>query len=166
MRRHGVLALAATAAVLLGGCTSQPHQDDPAAPQPGTLRVLASSELSDMTAVFDRVRKDTGITIRPTYMGTLDAVDLVARGKADGRYDALWLSSDDSLRLRPEAAKRVVSETPVMSSPVAIGVQPATVKALGWKPELVTWTQIEQAVRDGKLTYGRPSLKVGRNTGG
>ncbi|MGM0348487.1 substrate-binding and vWA domain-containing protein [Streptomyces sp. Adlamb9] len=154
MRRHGVLALAATAAVLLGGCTSQPHRDDPAAPKAGTLRVLASSELSDMTAVFDRVRKDTGITIRPIYMGTLDAVDLVARGKADGRYDALWLSSDDSLRLRPEAAKRVVSETPVMSSPVAIGVQPATVKALGWKPEQVTWTQIEQAVRDGKLTYG------------
>ncbi|GHE04309.1 vWA domain-containing protein [Streptomyces alanosinicus] len=147
-------ATAATAA-LLSGCTSDDHKkDDPTAPKPGTLRVLASSELSDMTAVFDRVRKDTGITIRPTYMGTLDAVDLLARGKADGAYDALWLSSDDYLRLRPDAAKKVVSETPVMSSPVAIGVRPATVKALGWKPEQVTWGQIEQAVQDGRLTYG------------
>ncbi|OIJ88540.1 hypothetical protein BIV25_36945 [Streptomyces sp. MUSC 14] len=156
MRRRHAAALVTVAAVLLGGCTSaQDHaKDDPAAPRPGTLRVLASSELSDMTAVLDRVRKDTGITLRPTYMGTLDAVDLLARGGADGRYDALWLSSDDYLRLRPDAARKVVSETPVMSSPVAVGVRPATVKALGWQPDQVTWGQVEQAVQEGRLTYG------------
>ncbi|MEU6087747.1 VWA domain-containing protein [Streptomyces sp. NPDC047085] len=153
-RTTRALALLAATAALLTGCTASGHEDDPAAPEPGTLRVLASSELSDMTAVFDRVHKDTGVTIRPTYMGTLDAVDLVARGKADGAYDALWLSSNDYLRLRPEAAKKVVSETPVMSSPVAIGVKQATVQALGWKPEQVTWSRIEQAVQDGRLTYG------------
>ncbi|WP_217551269.1 VWA domain-containing protein [Streptomyces sp. GbtcB6] len=154
MNRRALPALLAAAAVVLAGCTSEDHGDDSTAPKPGTLRVLASSELSDMTAVFDRVRKDTGVTIRPTYMGTLDAIDLLAKGKADGRYDALWLSSDDYLRLRPEAAKKVVSETSIMSSPVAIGVRPATVKALGWKPADVTWSQIEQAVESGKLTYG------------
>ncbi|MFG3018446.1 substrate-binding domain-containing protein [Streptomyces sp. NPDC048254] len=154
MNRRPLLTLLATAA-LLTGCTSESHQDDDStAPKPGTLRVLASSELSDMTAVFDRVRKDTGVTIRPTYMGTLDAVDLVAQGKADGRYDALWLSSDDYLRLRPEAAKKVVSETSIMSSPVAIGVKAATVRSLGWKPADVTWSQVEQAVEAGRLTYG------------
>jgi len=154
MRR--LLALALGTVALLTACTAQqetkPENDN--APRPGTLRVLASSELSDMTPVFDRVRKDTGITIRPTYMGTLDAVDLLAKGKADGRYDALWLSSDDYLRLRPDAAKKVVSETSIMSSPVAIGVKTATVTALGWQPDKVTWSQIEQAVQDGKLTYG------------
>src|SRR5262249_22649812 len=93
-------------------------------------------------------------TIRPTYMGTLDAIDLLAKGKTDGRYDALWLSSDDYLRLRPEAAKKVVSETSIMSSPVAIGVKTATVRSLGWKPADVTWSQVEQAVEAGKLTYG------------
>ncbi|MEU6094951.1 VWA domain-containing protein [Streptomyces sp. NPDC047079] len=154
MNRRPLLTLFATAA-LLTACTSANHQDDESAdPRPGTLRVLASSELIDMTAVFDRVRKDTGVTVRPTYMGTLDAVDLLAQGKADGRYDALWLSSDDYLRLLPEAAKKVVSETSVMSSPVAIGVKPVTVRALGWKPADVTWSQIEQAVEAGKLTYG------------
>jgi Ca-activated chloride channel family protein len=107
-----------------------------------------------MTPVFDQVRKDTGITIRPTYMGTLDAVDLLAKGKVDGQYDALWLSSNDYLRLRPDAAKKVVSETSIMSSPVAIGVKTATVRTLGWKPDNVTWSQIEQAVQDGRLTYG------------
>ncbi|MFJ3231185.1 VWA domain-containing protein [Streptomyces sp. NPDC086787] len=143
-------ALLATAAA----CTKDKHRAGPAAPEPGTLRVLASSELSDMTAVFERVRKDTGVTVRPTCMGTLDDVELLAKGRADGAYDALRLSSNDYLRLRPDAARKVPSETPVMSSPVAIGVRTPTVKALGWRPERVTWSQIEQAVQDGKLTYG------------
>ncbi len=134
MRR--LLALALGTAALLTACTSthDSKAETDNAPEPGTLRVLASSELSDMTPVFDQVRKDTGIAIRPTYMGTLDAVDLLAKGKVDGQYDALWLSSNDYLRLRPDAAKKVVSETPVMSSPVAIGVKNATVKTLGWTP--------------------------------
>jgi Ca-activated chloride channel family protein len=122
--------------------------------EPGTLRVLASSELSDMTPVLERVEQDTGIKVRPVYTGTLDAVDMLAQGKADGSYDAVWLSSNDYLRLRPDAAKKVVSETPVMSSPVAIGIKDASLKSLGWKPADVTWSQVEQAVRDGELTYG------------
>ncbi|OIJ65144.1 substrate-binding and vWA domain-containing protein [Streptomyces mangrovisoli] len=155
MRSPRTLAAVLVATALLGACSGGGHQDSTSnAPEPGTLRVLASSELSDMTAVFDRVHKDTGIRIRPTYMGTLDAVDLLAKGKADGKYDALWLSSDAYLRLRPEAAKRVESETSVMSSPVAIGVRTATVRALGWNPDQVTWSQVEQAVQDGRLTYG------------
>ncbi|MCF1596180.1 substrate-binding and vWA domain-containing protein [Streptomyces muensis] len=150
-----LLAVALCALALLTACTSQKAADEPDnAPQPGTLRVLASSELSDMTPVLDRIADDTGIKVRPTYMGTLDAVELLAKGRADGQYDALWLSSNDYLRLRPEAAKKVVSETPVMSSPVAIGVKATTLATLGWKPDDVTWSQIEQAVRDGRLTYG------------
>ncbi|MFD5568304.1 substrate-binding and vWA domain-containing protein [Streptomyces cadmiisoli] len=155
MRR--LLALAVAGLTLLTACTTA-RDDEPdgaaRAYRPGTLRVLASSELSDMTPVLDRIREDTGITVRPTYLGTLDAVDLLARGRADGAYDAVWLSSGDYLRLRPEAAEKVVSETSVMSSPVAIGVRPATVEALGWQPGKVTWSQVERAVRAGDLTYG------------
>ncbi|MFE9096210.1 substrate-binding domain-containing protein [Streptomyces sp. NPDC007264] len=155
--RASAAALAALAAfaVLLTSCTARkPQPQDDGGPRPGTLRVLASSELSDMGPVLDRVRESTGITVRPTYMGTLDAVDLLAKGTADGAYDALWLSSDAYLRLRPEAARKVVSETPVMSSPVAIGVRRKTLSALHWKPDQVTWSQIGQAVREGRLTYG------------
>ncbi|MEV6173250.1 VWA domain-containing protein [Streptomyces sp. NPDC051954] len=155
------LAACLVALGLLTACTAQDDGIDgvstpgvPGPAEPGTLRVLASSELSDMTPVLDQVEKDTGIKVRPTYIGTLDAVDMLAKGTTDGRYDALWLSSNDYLRLRPEAARKVVSETPVMSSPVAIGVKSATVRTLGWKPGDVTWSQLEQAVQDGKLTYG------------
>lgn len=160
MRRRtacsAVALVALTAVTAVTGCTAQEQKQrsDSNAPQPGTLRVLASSELSDMAPILEQVRKDTGITVKPTYMGTLSAVDLLAKGGVDGSFDALWLSSDDYLRLRPDAAKKVVSETPIMSSPVAIGVKAATVSALGWKPQDVTWSQVEQAVADGKLTYG------------
>ncbi|MGY6021797.1 substrate-binding domain-containing protein [Streptomyces spinosirectus] len=152
MRR--TLAVIACAAALLTACSSAKKADPATTPEPGTLRVLASSELADMAPVLDQVRKDTGITIRPTYMGTLDAVNLLASGKAAGTFDAVWLSSDDYLRLRPEAAKKILSETPIMSSPVAVGIRTATVRALGWKADDVTWAQVEKAVRDGRLTYG------------
>ncbi|MFF7448737.1 MULTISPECIES: substrate-binding domain-containing protein [unclassified Streptomyces] len=153
MRR--ALALLLATAALLTGCTAEARDGgDSGAPEPGTLRVLASSELSDMAPVLEQVEKDTGIKVRPTYLGTLDAVDLLAKGTADERYDALWLSSNDYLRLRPEAARKVVSETPVMSSPVAIGVRQETVRRLGWKAADVTWSQVEQAVARGRLTYG------------
>ncbi|MFI8948808.1 VWA domain-containing protein [Streptomyces sp. NPDC053750] len=161
MRR--ALAVCVAALALLTSCTSQgdgdgtagpPPSEAPGTAEPGTLRVLASSELSDMKPVLERVREDTGLTVRLTPIGTLDAVELLAKGGTDGTYDAVWLSSNDSLRLRPEAAKRIVSETPVMASPVAIGVKDATVRKLGWKPAQVTWSQVEQAVADGRLTYG------------
>ncbi|MFJ2948261.1 substrate-binding domain-containing protein [Streptomyces sp. NPDC087226] len=157
MRRHTTPAALLAAAALLTGCTSDSdsrEETDPGAAEPGTLRILASSELSDMTPVLERVEKDTGVRVRPTWIGTLDAVDMLATGRTDGRYDAVWLSSNDYLRLRPEAADKVVSETPVMTSPVALGVRTATVRRLGWKPEEVTWSAIERAVRDGELTYG------------
>jgi len=153
MRRLRLTALLMVA--LLTGCTAEAGKGASSdAPQPGTLRILASSELADMAPVLERVEKDTGVKVRPTYMGTLDAVGLLASGKADHRYDALWLSSNDYLRLRPDAAKKVVSETPVMSSPVAIGVRTASLQVLGRQPEQVTWAQVEQAVRAGRLTYG------------
>ncbi|MER6677073.1 VWA domain-containing protein [Streptomyces sp. NPDC000983] len=142
------------AALFAAACTADDGENPGSTPGPGTLRVLASSELADMKPVLDLVEQDTGIRVEATYTGTLDAVQLLAKGGADGKYDALWLSSNDSLRLHPEAAGKLVSETPVMASPVAIGVRPETVEKLGWKPADVTWSQVEQAVRDGELTYG------------
>ncbi|MGW0930497.1 substrate-binding and vWA domain-containing protein [Streptomyces sp. NPDC002644] len=148
------------ALTLLAGvasCTGARDDDggrDDTVRRPGVLRILASSELADMEKILDGLREDTGLTVRPTYMGTLDAVRLLESGQADGRYDALWLSSNDYLRLSPEAARKVVSETPVMTSPVALGVRPETMTELGWEPDAVTWAQVERAVRDGRLTYG------------
>ncbi|MFF1648984.1 substrate-binding domain-containing protein [Streptomyces sp. NPDC058240] len=136
-----------------GGASGGPEKDD-GRPRAGTLRVLASSELADMKPLLEQAREATGITVRPTWTGTLDAVELLGSGKADGAYDAVWLSSNDYLRLHPDAARRITSETPLMASPVALGVRPATVRRLGWQPSDVTWSQVHRAVAEGRLTYG------------
>ncbi|MFF0556961.1 substrate-binding domain-containing protein [Streptomyces sp. NPDC004266] len=125
----------------------------------GTLRVLASSELADMGPILEEAAEATGVTVRPTYAGTLDAVERIASGEADQGYDAVWLSSNDYLRLRPDTARRITDETPIMTSPVALGVRPATVARLGWDPAKVTWSQLHRAVADGKLTYGMTDPK-------
>ncbi|MET9658953.1 substrate-binding domain-containing protein [Streptomyces sp. NPDC006510] len=135
------------------GASGEPGTDD-GKPRAGTLRVLASSELADMKPLLEQARKATGITVRPTWTGTLDAVQLLGSGKADGAYDAVWLSSNDYLRLHPDAARRITSETPLMASPVALGVRPAAVRRLGWTPSDVTWSQVHRAVAEGRLTYG------------
>ncbi|MET9466800.1 VWA domain-containing protein [Streptomyces sp. NPDC006544] len=161
LRRRLAAAVALVAALLgTAACTSDgrpgggPGTPKQSVYQEGTLRVLASSELSDMDEVLKAAKTATGVSVELTASGTLDAVEQIASGKADGKYDAVWLSSNDYLRLRPEAAGKLSSETPVMSSPVAIGVKPQALARLGWKPEEVTWSAVHQAVAAGKLTYG------------
>ncbi|MGW6863316.1 substrate-binding and vWA domain-containing protein [Streptomyces sp. NPDC054901] len=162
--RRRMAAAVALAATLLGGtaCTSDDSsggpggsgEAKPTAYKEGRLRVLASSELTDMEPVLKAAKTATGVSVDFTWSGTLDAVEQVASGKADGRYDAIWLSSNDYLRLRPEASAKLANETPVMSSPVAVGVKPQALARLGWKPQEVTWSAVEEAVAAGKLTYG------------
>ncbi|MDT0494162.1 VWA domain-containing protein [Streptomyces griseus] len=164
LRRTLAPLLAAAVLLPLAACTAQPagpegESGDDGKPREGTVRVLASSELADMKPLLEEARKATGITVRPTWTGTLDAVERLASGKADGAYDAVWLSSNDYLRLNPEAARRVTSETPLMASPVALGVRPAAVERLDWDPEQVSWAQVHRAVAAGKLTYGMTDPK-------
>lgn len=158
MRRRSAAAVA-LAATLLGAsaCTSEgsaPDGPKRTVYQEGKLRVLASSELSDMDEVLKAAKTATGVSVELTVSGTLDAVEQIASGAADGKYDAVWLSSNDYLRLRPEAAGKLSSETPVMSSPVALGVKPEALARLGWNPGDVTWSAVHEAVSAGKLTYG------------
>ncbi|MFE2552470.1 substrate-binding domain-containing protein [Streptomyces sp. NPDC059355] len=157
--RGRLTAAVALAATLLGASACGVGSPDPAKPtqskyQEGKLRVLASSELADMEPVLKAAKAATGVSVELTWSGTLDAAEQVASGKADGKYDAIWLSSNDYLRLRPEAAGKLSSETPVMSSPVALGVRAEALARLGWKPEEVTWSAVHEAVSAGKLTYG------------
>ncbi|MDH6132549.1 Ca-activated chloride channel family protein [Kitasatospora sp. MAA4] len=119
-----------------------------------TLRVLAGSELQDMQPILDDARKATGVSVKFTYTGTLDGADTVTSGKADGSYDALWFASNRYLRLDPAGGAKLLSETPVMVSPVAVGVRSSELAALGWDPAQVTWSQIGQAVAAQKLTFG------------
>ncbi|WP_432086787.1 substrate-binding and vWA domain-containing protein [Streptomyces sp. bgisy095] len=161
-RTFAALALALLVTATGGSCGpgDRPAKDGGStAFEPGTLRVLASSELADMAPVLEEARKATGITVRPTHAGTLDAVERIASGEAEKDFDAVWLSSNDYLRLRPDTARRITGETPVMTSPVALGVRPAALSRLGGDPAKVTWSQLHRAVAEGRLTYGMTDPK-------
>ncbi|WP_457028233.1 extracellular solute-binding protein [Kitasatospora sp. P5_F3] len=145
------LALAATA------CTSEPTTPDPAPnpPKDGVLRVLAGSELQDMAPVLAEAKKATGVSVEFTWTGSLDGADTVAAGQADAKYDAVWFPSNRYLRLDPAAKGKLLSETPVMTTPVAVGVRSGMLSELGWGAgSQVTWGQLGDAAAAGKLSYG------------
>ncbi|MGF1426196.1 VWA domain-containing protein [Kitasatospora sp. LaBMicrA B282] len=121
---------------------------------PYTLRILAGSEVQDMQPVLADVQRDTGVSVQFGYTGTLAGAAVVASGQADARYDALWFGSNRYLRLDPAAAARLLSETPVMVSPVAIGVRASVLASLGWDPARTGWAQLGEAVAAGRLTFG------------
>jgi Ca-activated chloride channel family protein len=118
----------------------------------GVLRVLAGSELADLKPILDQAVKDTGVTVKFDYAGTLDGVQQVVSGTASRRYDAFWFSSNRYLNLHP--GMKIGTATPVMSSPVVLGVRPSVAARLGWDRARPTWAQIATAAEKQEFTYG------------
>lgn len=121
---------------------------------PYTLRVLASSELSDMTPILSQVARATGVTVRQTPIGSLAGAQQVIDGTADGKYDAVWFASDAYLDLWPGALARLNGTTEIMASPVVVGVRSSVARALGWDDGRVTWAQIARAAARHSFTFG------------
>ena len=126
-----------------------------AAPQAGVLRVLAGSELQDMAPILEEAKKATGVSVQFAWTGSLDGAEAVAAGRADGKYDAVWFPSDHYLRLDDGGKAKLLSETPVMVSPVGVGVRASVLAELGWGDgSKVSWAQVGEAASAGKLSYG------------
>ncbi|WP_329790682.1 VWA domain-containing protein [Lentzea sp. DG1S-22] len=153
MIRH--LLPAAAVVALLAGCSDSP---DPAKPvgdaEPGTLRVLAGSELADLQPVLDEAARATGVSVKFSFTGTVEGAEKVASGAAEQGFDAVWFSSNRYLELVPDAQKRLGTPTKVMSSPVVLGLPAAKVKELGWDGRRVGWAEIAEAAGARKFTYG------------
>ena len=149
--RTRLAALLAAVALTATACSG--GSDGPDGGEGSVVRILASSELADTEDVLARAQEETGVGVEITWSGTLDATRLVASGEAE-EYDALWLATNDYLRLRPEAADRILTETSVMTSPVALGIRTEVIDRLGWNPEEVTWAQVHAAAAAGELTFG------------
>lgn len=116
------------------------------------LRVLAGSELADLKPILDQAAKDTGVTVKFDYAGTLDGVQQVVSGTAGKRYDAIWFSSNRYLNLH--TGVKTGTATPIMSSPVVLGVRPSVAARLGWDKTRPTWAQIATAAEKQDFTYG------------
>ncbi|MEV2275040.1 substrate-binding domain-containing protein [Nocardiopsis sp. NPDC049922] len=119
-----------------------------------TLRVLAGSEIADLEPLLEEVAERTGVQVELDYGGTLDGLARVAAGDA-GDYDAVWFASNRYLHLHSNGRSAVHTETPIMVSPVVLGVAGARAEALGWTGETdVTWADVADAVATEELTYG------------
>ncbi|UOE22195.1 VWA domain-containing protein [Thermobifida halotolerans] len=148
-------ALAAGLLLSTAACSGS----DPAGPgTPGELRVLAGSELVDMEPLLQEAAEEIGVTVHMDYTGTLDGVDMIRTGEVEHRYDAVWFSSNRYLNLYPDGREALSAETPVMASPVVLGVGAEAADRLGWGPDdEVTWADIAEAAADGELAYGMTS---------
>ncbi|PPK69198.1 Ca-activated chloride channel family protein [Actinokineospora auranticolor] len=138
-----VLALAC----LLTACTTE-------TPAPVTLTVLAPPELSDVQPLLADLRRETGVELRMEYVEDAD------RALVPGQYrhDLAWLSTDRYLELR---AKRdgypggLPTGTPVMESPLVLGVRgramPALTAASGGRGP--TWADVADRAAAGVFRF-------------
>ena len=152
MRRVAVPLLAL--ALLAGGCTAGDRQ--PPADPPGTLRVLAGSELKDVEPLVGQIRDATGVNLRFEYSGTLEGAERLTGG--EGRPDLAWFSSARYLTLLAAAGGgegRPVASERIMLSPVVLGVKRSVATRFGWAGDAkVTWRDVAAKARAGQLRYG------------
>jgi Ca-activated chloride channel homolog len=120
---------------------------------PITLRILAGSEVKDMAGVLEEASKATNVRLTFEFTGTLEGSPAVASGKATGKYDGIWFSSNRYLSLIPEASKRIGASTKIMASPVALGLKRRVAHTLGWDKKPPTWRDIAKAAAAKKFSY-------------
>ncbi len=150
-------AFALAAVLVVAGCTgaAEPDPAQPAGPaEAGVLRVLAGSELTDMRPVLDAAAEATGVEVRFTFTGTLEGAEALAKGEVDGKYDAVWFSSNRYPAGIPEAAKRLGNQVKTMSSPVVLGLSTSSAKRLGWADRRVGWGEIAEQAGRKAFSYG------------
>ena len=124
--------------------------------EPVTLRVLASSELSDMQPLLDDLRRDTGIRLEMEYQGTVEAADSLAASTY--RHDLAWLSSSRPFQLLLKKHGRQTESplsTSTMRSPVVVGMKPEVAQRLRRTASdgQVSWADLADAAAAGTLKY-------------
>ncbi|SFR28787.1 Ca-activated chloride channel family protein [Lentzea waywayandensis] len=132
--------LAAVLLLVLAACT-------PSTPAV-RLKMLASTELADLGPVLAELKKATGVELVVEHRGTVEASRSLAG------FDLAWLSTNRFLRLRgadPELASSI------MTSPVVLGVKPASRAVLGDRP---TWADVADRAALGQFRYGMADPRV------
>jgi Ca-activated chloride channel family protein len=129
----------------------------PATPAADTsvLKVLATSDLKDIEPLQDMVQQATGVKLRFKFGGTMESTEAVMNGKGDA--DVAWFANAKYLLADAQGQSRVKLQEKIMLSPIAVGVSESAAKKLGWddaaKASKVTWKEIAEAAKAGKLTY-------------
>jgi Ca-activated chloride channel homolog len=137
---------------LTAACTA------PGPPPPRTtLRVLASSELTDMRPLLDELRRDTGIELVMEHRGTIDATNALNPGNY--QHDIAWLSTDRYFELKLKeigfTGERPISSR-FMFSPLAIGVEPRIAELLrtSTTDHHLSWADLADRSAMGMVRFG------------
>jgi Ca-activated chloride channel family protein len=148
--------LAVISLVMLAACTEK-SEPPPAAPAAAAaapeFTVLATTDLRDVQPLEEMVAKATGVKLKFRWGGTMESTEAVLSG--DAKAQAAWFANAKYLLASPEGQARVKLQEKIMLSPIAVGVSQSDARRFGWdKPGLkLTWKDIAQAARDGKLRY-------------
>jgi Ca-activated chloride channel family protein len=169
MRKPGIglnvagLFIAIVLAVLaLCACTRPQADANNSTPAANSFSLLAGSELKDVeTGLKADILKNTGLDLKFTYSGTLDAVDRIAGGEP---FDALWVSHGKYLAMNDAMKGRILAQEKTMLSPVLLGLKKSKAHALGWDVNEPTWKDIADAAKSGKFTFGMTN-PTSSNTG-
>ncbi|MFD7403509.1 substrate-binding domain-containing protein [Streptomyces sp. NPDC059866] len=137
--------------VLLAGPTSCTQDEDPV-----TLRVLASPELADVAPLLDELEEDTGVELEMEYEANADLEGQYPGGPA---YDLAWLASDRSFQLRVQDSEGRLTRpesTPIMRSPVAVGLEPGIAGKLRETAteNRISWADVADAAAEGTVRFG------------
>ncbi len=152
--------------VLLWGCSQQSGPSGsastaatPAPDQPPDLRILAGSELKELEPEIVSAARAAHLAVALSYAGTLEMVDRINQGEP---FDAILPPNGayPSLALTHKA----VAKEKLFYSRVALGVKESKAHALGWDRAVPNWSEVTQAVKDGKLTYAMTN-PTSSNTG-
>ncbi len=171
--RFKALPMLGLAAALLLGTLLACSRDDPKAAADGAaanakqFSILAGSEVRDLEPLLPALEKATGLHLRFTYAGTLDAVERIQAGE---QFDAAWLASNRYAMLTPGVKERVLASERTMLTPVVLGLKRSKAQSLGWADAAgnsiadVTWKDIAQAAEKGRFSFGMTSPSAS-NTG-
>jgi Ca-activated chloride channel homolog len=115
------------------------------------LTAIAGSEIKDLEPLLPEIRKQTGVSLKLTYSGTLEGIERLERGEA---YDLAWFSHAKYLLLNPGTKDKVRAQEKIMLSPVVLGVKASKARALGWGAgHQPTWKDIAAKAQAGELTF-------------
>jgi Ca-activated chloride channel family protein len=157
------VAFAFVVLAMVAGCSRGPSSSGDtaagsAAPR-AQLRILAGSELKELSSDIEDAARRAGVSVELTYSGTLDMVDRINAGEdfdailpPNGAYPALALT------------KQPLAKEKLFYSRVTLGVKRSRAMTLGWDRKAPSWAEIAKAAKDGRFAYGMTN-PTSSNTG-
>jgi Ca-activated chloride channel family protein len=126
---------------VLAGCGQRPLD---------TFAIVSGSENRTLEPIVQEFCKAEGVKCTFEFMGSLDIG--MAVGDNRGGFDAVWPANSTWIDMF-DREKRVRDLTPIMRSPVILGVRTGKARELGWIGRDVSSSDIDEAVRARRLTY-------------